>query len=193
MRTWLTMSMTMALLTSCLPEDPAAAAALKGHEGAWVAGEGLLRGEAMNTAAEAVRLRRPEYSVEEIKTFFADLQDVEYTSLRIEGARFVFSRGATVLCDGQYRLSAVDSGVTRDLELLGTAFGSCGAYRRLSVQPTEGEGAHRHFHMTHGTESGPQRAAPWSPSLWPTSLTAAQFSEQAQNAVPFFSTALPPK
>lgn len=188
-----TMVLTLMMSIGCVPDDPAATAALGPHAGAWVAAEPFLRGEAMNTAAEAVRVRRPEYTVEEIKTFFADLQDVDYTALRVEGNRMVFTNGAALLCDGRYQLLAADAGAARQFELLGTIAGVCSGYARLTVQPIEGEDAHRHFHLTHGPASGPQKPAPWSPSVWPSSLTVQQFSEQAQNAVPFFSVALPPK
>ncbi len=181
-------------------DDASTSAALEPYAGTWRAGEPLLRDPAMDAVAEAVRMTRPEYSVAEIKDFFASQQDVDYTRLRVDGSSFSFLDDTTTLCAAQYKLqvAAEASGggagdaepATQSFELSMKTTGDCSEYALLTLAAIEPNG---HFHIVNGTEAKPQHSAPWSPSAWPLSTTPESFAEAAMAAVPYFSTALPEK
>ena len=50
-----------------------------------------------------------------------------------------------------------------------------------------------HFHLSHGTAAGPLRPPPWSPAVYPLTVTPEAFARLAMGAVEFFATSLPPR
>jgi len=183
--------------------DEAAVRALAPYARTWQAAEPLYRDDAFNPVAEAVHAMRPEYSVQEIEDLLVVPADVDYTLLRVEGQTITFLNGATVLCAGRYSPrvahdhASADAGAhehaSRAFDLVATSEGECSTYALLDISVIEVHGSRPHFHIIHGTTSGPLRPRPWNPAAWPTEMTPSEFAAAAMGAVSFFASALPPR